>query len=245
MKWLSLDVDLKKPEKYHLIMWKFLGIIPPKSAGYKRNLYIAASIILHISTAFCCSLTLICAVIRAKTFPEFCKALFVTVPFVGISVIFINTLTILSKLSNFSQIGDRLYRRVASDDELAALKYAIHQGHELFIGILVLFAVATMLAIIGSAVISVMYMRIFPFPAFYPFDWQNNYFWMCFIHQMLSIITATFECVSSDTYVIVYMQYLIGHINALCIRVKKIGRIPEASCSELVDCIKDHQDILR
>lgn len=255
MKRLSSEIDLRNPEKYHLKLWKYLGLIPPKAPGYERRLYICYSIFVHVLFTLCCPLTTIIYIIKAKTFAEFCQASCTGITIIGASVKFSSTLLILPRLKLVSEVTERLHNRAKSDDELLCLKEAMRQAYSVVLRIFILFTFTVICSELASLVVIVMFKQLEPafvLPAWFPLDWQHNrtHFKICYTYQMLALFFILLEFFASDTYIIMYIQNFIGHVMALSVRVKKIGEGPKTSNSpdtflELVECIKDHQQIIR
>lgn len=250
MKWFSSVGDLKKPEKYHLVLWKYLGLIPPQEPGYKRHMYLIVSVIMNTLT-FCCPLSMIIYMLKVDNFPKFCECAFLGSAFTGVSVKFASTIFILPKLNLVTDSAERLIQRAKNNDELHCLNEGLRKGHNIFKTIAIIFFsgyIATILVSFANVFASVPALNT---PAWYPFDWENNriIFEICTIYQIISMTFQTFQAIASDTYVIVYIKYLIGHINALAVRAQKIGEHPEKDSEDnyldLTDCIQDHQNIIR
>lgn len=249
MEWFSSEIDLRLPEKSLLQIWKYLGLIPPKAPGYKRQLYIISSVIMHILITICFPLTLVMNILTCDSFPELCEVTFYALPTLGASVKFACTFLLLPKLSQVSETAERLHNRLINHDELKCLQEEMCLGHRAFIRTLITFIATFFLAELAALLVVVVSEPVLVVPAWFPFDWRSNYTIsiVCHIYQFSAVICVIFELVSSDAFVLIYIQYLIGHINALSVRVKKICEHPrnEDNFQELIECIKDHQHIIR
>lgn len=189
---------------------------------------------------------------KAGSFHRFCEVAIVGIIGIGISARFANTLLFLPKLNIVSVMAERLHERSKSVEELECLKSNIKQGHMVFKRILIMFSMTLVLSEIASLVVTVMYEPMLPLDIWYPFDWKSSsiLFIICHSHQLMIYVVQGLEVISSDTYVLIYIQYLKGHVNALIIRVRKIGEKQGKGNSsedfmELIECIKDHQHMLR
>lgn len=250
MEWFNSKVDLRAPGKYHLVLWKYLGIIPPKDPGYKRRAYIWLSIIIHTLFTLGCPLSMVINTMKAETFGKFSENMYYAVAFVVASGKFACTLFILPKLNSISEVANRLHRRTTSYDELMCLQERMDQGHLVFKRISVLFTGQVLITIVASLVYIIVAEPSLIVPAWLPLDWENNqlHFYLCFFYQILCLIIFLSMVFASDTFFLLYTEYLIGHINALSVRIQKIGKESKSSqdnFTELIQCIKDHQHILR
>lgn len=250
MKWFNSEVDLRAPEIYHLILWKYLGLIPPKAPGFKRLFYICCSLTIHILFTFFCPLLTLIYLVNAGTFSKFCEGVYLVITIGGTGVKSATTLFILPKLNLLSKTADRLHSRMKTDLEVKCLEEAISLGHKAFWRIMILFIVEVLASYLASLA-TIFYTKepSFAFPAWYPFDWKNNRtnFWILYFHQFSAIMCIVIEVIASDTYVLVYIQYFIGHMRAFKARVKNICESSNRHENnlELIECITDHQHILR
>lgn len=248
MKWLGSEVDLRTPEKYHLILWRYLGLIPPKESGFKRNLYIFYSVMMHIFFTITLSVTISVALMKVENFMEFCESAYVAISVCGAGMKLASTFLILPKLHLLSEMSNRLHNRIKSEFEVKCLREAITQGHRAFFGITLTFIAQITIAFIFSLLNTLMNEPVFPFATWYPFDWQNNRltFILLYIHQNFAIFIEVMETMATDTCFLVYVQYFIGHMNALKFRLHDIAKSKRQDKHlELIECIRDHQDILR
>lgn len=251
MNWLNSEIDLRKPEKHHLVLWKYLGLIPPKTSGFKRSLYICCSISVHFILTFCCPLTMIIAMLKAESFGEFCQCAFLSITLTGVSSKFANTFFIMPRLSMVSEVSERLHSRITSPDELECLQKAMSEGHTMVRIITNIFLSGLFVTELVSLTNIFATESVLNTPAWFPFDWKNNrrLFHLCNFYQFLGFFMQGLLVISSDTYIVVYFQYFQGHLKALIVRVQKIGESPGSSSKEnleeLINCIKDHQRILK
>lgn len=252
MKWISSEVDVRKPEENHIILWRFLGIIPPKTTNFKRHLYIFCSLMLHTVCTFYFNAALIIYTIKTETFKDFCESAFFAIPVTGITLRFVNTLRFLPKINDFSVISERLHTRAENDEEIEILKKEIRHGHQMLIRFLKLFTVTTLFELVLSLVLSVLYEPVLLAYAWYPLDWKHNRyaFVFCTSHQIIAGMIVLLEAAVSETYIISYIQYIIGHIKAFIIRIRKFNmhakkRSSDENIREITEFIKDHQHILR
>lgn len=244
----SLEVDFRRPEKYHWVVFKYFGIVPPKIPGYKRNLYIFCSIIIHALFTVGCPVSMFIFLFKVDTFQEFSENAFVVIITAGEGVKFLSILFVIPKLRFVTETAERLVERMKSNDEKKCLNEAMKEGYKMSIRIIMAFIIGTTITQISAHI--VIYASpepILPFAGWYPIDWQNDRkkLILCQYHQFLSLAFLALQGGIANTYVLVYMQYFIGHVNALCVRIKKIGKNGTDDILELIECIKDYQHIIR
>lgn len=251
MKGLSLEIDLRRPERYHWIAWKYMGLIPPKAPGLKRTLYICYSIIIFslLTVGFPLSIGLCFMIV--ESFQEFCEATFAAVTFTGESVKFLSILFIIPKLKLVTDTADRLHKRIKTDSELKYLKETMSEAYTMSMRISMVYISAVLSTELISFLNTLISERALTFPGWFPVDWQGDQkmFYICHFYQFFGSISGGLQAIVSNTYVLVYIQYYVGHVKALRVRVLKIGENPEANrhddFMELIECIKDHQHIIR
>ncbi|XP_020717432.1 odorant receptor 2a [Ceratitis capitata] len=100
------------------------------------------------------------------------------------------------------------------------------------------------------------------YPAWYPFDYKASRinFWIAYGYQSVGFLVQCTQACSVDTYPQAYMRILIAHMQALSLRIERIGLNANDNTStslkyltkeemkrnyyELVSCIKDHKTII-
>ncbi|KAL5275620.1 Or19a family protein [Megaselia abdita] len=88
------------------------------------------------------------------------------------------------------------------------------------------------------------------FNGWIPFDWtaSKSKYWFAFLYQSVSTFFIVIQNVSNDIYPCTYISLFKGHLQALGMRIKRIGYGGKNSTTEnyreLVKCIKDHEQLL-
>lgn len=243
MKMIELEVNIEKPEEYHIYLWKLIGLIPPQEKGLKRTSYIVISILCHTLITIGFPLTVVTHVFWCTNFKDICQGIYWSISTVSISARFFSLLTMKPKLVRLMQSAERLNAR-AEGKSLRLLEESILTGHKLLLN-------AGMFMLI-PCLITILTLTFEPMvlPMSFPLDWQENLYnlWIFRIYQFISTIFMCSEMFIINTYIITYMLYYIGHVKALSARMEILGydeRIcPHTNDDELRSCIKDHQAIL-
>lgn len=222
-------MDVRRPEAYHLIVWKYFGLIPPKESDYKRSLYICFSIVIHSIFTFGFPLSMGIYLMNVANFKQFCENAFPVIVFVEESVKLLSVLFTIPTLKYVSETAERLHRRMNSEEELKCLQEAMREGYKVSITITILFNITMLVGEIFALVsIYVMPEPVLTFQGWFPIDWQANQtnFILCHSYQFIAIIVGGTLANASNTYMFLSIGNITdytGHVNALSVRVQKLG----------------------
>lgn len=228
-----------------------MGLIPPKSPGLKRTLYICYSIGICSLLTVGFPLSILLCLMTVESFQEFCEATFAGLTATGESFKFLSILFIIPKLKLVSDTADRLHKRMKTDHELKCLQETMSDAYILSKRVSMLYISAVLSTELYSFVNVLIYERALIFPGWFPLDWQGDQkmFLICHFYQFFGSMSGGLQAIVSNTYVLVYIQYYVGQVKAFRPRVLKIAGNPKTTSQdnflELIECIKDHQHIIR
>nr|AOE48082.1 putative odorant receptor OR16 [Scaeva pyrastri] len=233
--------------KYHWYVWQFCGLKFPKNAKW-RVPYIVYAIVLNITVTLFFPLTLIVNCFLSENFTILCENLYITITDVICNLKFLNVFIVRSKLLEVEHILDRLDKRSSSEDELQALKNGMRSARKCFNIFATMFGCAI---ITSQLVVYLSKERILMYPAWLPLDWKNSYqdFVIAHSYQVYGLTVQAIQDLGNDTFPQAYIRILCAHIEALSLRISKLGKNKGLGSEKvnrelLIECIKDHQVII-
>ncbi|XP_055840510.1 odorant receptor 2a-like [Episyrphus balteatus] len=232
--------------KYHWFVWQFCGLKYPKNHNWKL-LYTVYAIILNATVTLFFPLTLIVNCFLSENFTELCENLYITITDVICNLKFLNVFIVRKKLLAVKDILDRLDTRAKTDDEIHALRMGIRSAHKCFCIFAIMFGCAI---ITSQLVVYLSSERTLMYPAWLPLNWKTSYrdFLIAHSYQVYGLTVQAIQDLGNDTYPQAYLRILCAHIEALSLRISKLGNKKGMNSKEvnkeLIECIKDHQIII-
>lgn len=242
--------------RYHWTIWRLTGVQTP--ASVPKFLYYCYAVLINFFITLLFPLTLMANLFHTRNLQELCENLTITITDINANLKFLNVFYVRSKLLKIKRILDQLDKSADNDgnaEERNALKAAVKIAHILFqvFGIIYIFGTCLSLCKVALAK-----KRLLLYPAWFPIDWKHSDFAysMVLAYQLFGLIVQACQNCANDSYPPAYLCILCGHMRALELRVRKIGKksiksmqqrrngILEQNYNELVACIKDHLKIL-
>ncbi|XP_055902149.1 odorant receptor 2a [Eupeodes corollae] len=231
--------------QYHWMVWKITGIRNPN--GFPKRLYMLYAILINLFVTILFPLTLILNLFHTDGLQEVCENLTITITDTIANFKFLNVYFVRSKLLSIKDIVDKLDIRARNKaDQQKVLGESVRIARATFKIFWGLYSFGTFLSLCKIAINSD---KSLLFPAWFPLDWRNStlQYSIVLVYQFFGLVVQAIQDVANDSYPSAYLCILTGHLRALALRVKKIGKKGndlEANYAKLIECIRDHQAIL-
>ncbi|XP_055854353.1 odorant receptor 2a [Episyrphus balteatus] len=230
---------------YHWMVWKLTGIKAPN--GFPQLPYTIYAISINLFVTILFPLTLIMNLFYTDGLQEVCENLTITITDTIANLKFLNVFFVRSKLLSIKDIVDKLDIRAQNEPgQRKVLQQSVQTARATFKMFWGLYSFGTFLSLCKIAIAND---RSLLYPAWFPLDWRNSMgqYTIVLGYQLFGLIVQAIQDVANDSYPAAYLCILTGHLRALGLRVRKIGKNSnnlEANYSKLIACIKDHQIIL-
>ncbi|KAM7348847.1 odorant receptor 2a-like isoform 2-T2 [Cochliomyia hominivorax] len=242
----NVNVETWQAFKYHWILWKFFGLVPPKRDSKWFKPYIGYAIFINVTVTLLFPTTLIVNLILSKNLTELCENLYMTTTDVICNIKFLNIIVVKHKLLKVNKILQRLDERTQTQKEVSILEEGIKLARKCFITFARLFSCAI---ISSQMMVYLSSERKLMYPAWFPWDWKasKRNFLYAHSYQVYGLILQATQNLGNDTFPPTYLIILTAHIKALAARIKDLGANNKTSdenlYKKLTDCINDHNTI--
>lgn len=239
-------LDIKNPAEDIYVLWSYLGIIPPKNPAYKL-VYFVYSALVNILSTFYIPVSLVLQLLQYSTFDEYCEFGYIVIVIVLNNFKFICLIYIKTQIKDILKDVDRLTNRANSRNQGPILYRWVYLGKKFSKTLLV----TTLLCLLFME-LNVLFGFGQPqvLPAWYPFEipYRSFIYWMIHIYQIIGCIYLIFMFTASNTLLVIYICFYIGHVKCLAQRVRFIGYDKILTLREneveLKECMRDHQKLL-
>lgn len=204
--------------KYHILLWQFCGLWPPK---HNPNWYRIYGFIFYLIFFILFPLSLIIKLFFVDNFNELIETM---LPCFSVALASVKGFNVFMKQIKFFELFDvmeKLDVAVQTTEQRLILKNVLNSSQNLF-NLSCFFYVLSL----TSAFIAVFRAdeRILIWPSWYPFDWKTNdyIYYTILMYQYISNFFVVLIDSSVDSYGAGLNNVLGGHIDILGVRLKNI-----------------------
>ncbi|XP_075160365.1 odorant receptor 59a-like [Haematobia irritans] len=244
----DIELDTKSLFKPHIDIWRLLGMMPPKRL---RPIYWLYSLLVNGLATIGFPLHITLALFASSSLYEFIENAGVSLT---CTVCAMKTFAIWWRFRDINEmfgIVKRQDERIRPGEEIDYMKNNVYPRIRSLIrlfymicGCIFVFAECAFVfhGLRGSWLL--MYRAYFPFD---PYQSDRNYV-IAHIYQTIALFYIVAQNVVNDTFAGSHLALLGGQVHILGMRVAKIGHDPKKTLEEnnhdLVECIRDHLDLL-
>ncbi|XP_061397187.1 odorant receptor 33a-like [Musca vetustissima] len=242
------ELNTKALFKTHYVVWRILGMLPPKK---DRTLYWMYSAVFNISITIGYPLHLIVGLFASNNAYEFFQNMAINLTCAFCTMKTIAIWWRFDKVDIMFEIIQRQDDRVRTQEEMSFLRKMVHPPTKRII--LTFTILCSIIAVSSESTVlfnglmgnwTLMHKGYFPFDIFKS---TRNYI-IAHLYQIIGLSYMILQNVVNDTFAPAHLCLLRGQVQMLNIRIGKIGHDSNKGSAEnnqeLLECIKVHKDLL-
>lgn len=237
---LNMQVNSSSFFQIHWRVWRLVGLAYEQM--HWKKFYVGYNIVCHLLFTVAYPLHLGISVFRNDNLTDDMRNLTFFATCCASSLKFAIYAYNFDKVRKMEQLLELLDARIKSQAELQVygqLRVQLKRIVNGFIGICVICTVSAELSFLCQS------KRALEYPAWFPFDWRHStsLYYLANIYQCLGSLYLIVENFANDSFPVVLLCLISGHIQMLYLRLEQVGLVGE-EC-ELEACITDHKHLLQ